>query len=79
MDCLHNHTLSQRPHFITSCHGQWAKVRQVTRVEGRGGTKELDDVIYIKNPKMGMLNKYNRRDLNSTNKITSCNVKCFFL
>jgi hypothetical protein len=50
-------------------------MRQVIRVEGRGGTKELDDVIYIKKPQMGMLNKYNRRDLNSTKKITSCNVK----
>jgi hypothetical protein len=35
-------------------------MRQVMMVEGRGGTKEGDDVICIKTPKMGMLNKYNR-------------------
>jgi hypothetical protein len=31
-------------------------MRQVMRVEGRGGTKELDDVICIKTPKIGILN-----------------------
>jgi hypothetical protein len=32
-----------------------------------------------KKPQMGMLNKYNRWDLNSTTKITSYNVECFFV